>query len=420
MRGVLFPAFVSVAFLSACISVPSPYETTTETQSIVEGNTEFGLDLYDLVAAETDENIFISPASISTALAMTYGGARGTTATEISEALHFALPVESFHKTMAEVLAGVQRDEEGRTIAINNRIFVDRRVVTPPTFSSLMSDTYNAPQQRVDFRNQPGAAREMINTWVEDKTEDRITDLLAPDNVSNCTRMVLVNTIYLDADWANPFEMNDTEEDTFTTLSGNDVTLPMMGQLSEFRHIETADFQAVELPYQGDDLSLIVFLPEAAGQLSSFERNLAPGRLNNWMNRLATADPVRVDLKLPKIELRQSLGLKQSLQSLGMAIPFSDSADFTGIAAPADNQGDPCWDPMLLKVDDVVHKTFLKIDEEGTEAAAATAVVLVEISSGRIYAKPPIIFHADRPFFFVIKDNTTGLVLFMGRFTAPA
>lgn len=418
MRGLWLPAFVSVALLGGCISKPSPFETTPETASVVDGNTKFGLDLYAVTAtaAEDNDNIFISPASISTAIAMTYGGAGGATATQMSDTLHFYLPTESFHPAMSNVLAGVQRNEGGRTIAINNRVFVDQELVVVPQFSSLMSDTYSAPLQNVNFRNEPDKARQAINAWVEDKTEERIIDLIAPGDVTECTRMVLVNTIYLEANWAAPFKAENTHDRIFTTGAGAEVDLPLMEQIGTFRHLETRDFQALELPYQGKDLSLIVFLPKETAGLSTFEAGLTSNRLTNWLNKVAASEPVRVDTRLPKIELRQSLKLKPSLQSLGMRQPFSNRADFSGLALSEENTEPSCYEPMRLKIDDVVHQTFLKVDEKGTEAAAATAVLMVETSSARIHVNPPISFHANHPFFFVIRDNTTGLILFMGRF----
>ena len=418
MKRVLPIAIAVMMVLGGCMSTPSPFLTTPETASIVEGNTQFGLDLYAVAAdeAETNANIFISPASISTALGMTYGGARGETAVQMADALHFSLPAESFHPNMGRVLADVQRDEDGRTLAINNRIFVDQDLVVTSDFSALMRGAYNAPLQDVNFRENAEGARQTINTWVEDKTENRIVELLMPGVVHACTRMALVNTIYLDANWATPFTANKTVDGTFTTGAGTEITLPLMAQLGTFRHLETGSFQALELPYQGDDLSMIIFLPKRADGLLGFEARLTPNRMTNWSNRLLASDPVRVDVKLPKMELRQSLKLKPSLEALGMRVPFSSEADFQAIAAPEDNRGDPCQDPMQLTIDEVVHQTFLKVDEEGTEAAAATAVFPVVVTSARTYENPPIPFHADHPFFFVIRDNVTGLVLFMGRF----
>ncbi|MDJ0921437.1 MAG: serpin family protein [Henriciella sp.] len=407
---------------AGCVSAPSPYETTLQTKSVVDGNLALGLDLYRQTSdtPETD-NIFVSPASISTALAMTYAGARDETATEMAETLHFALPEDEFHTTMGEVLSGVQQSDGANRLRINNRIFVDKRVVVEPDFAALVKETYKAPQKKLDFRTQFESAREAINDWVAEKTEDRILDLLSPSNVHECTRMVLVNTIYLDAKWAQPFKGGMTGNEEFTSWVGEKTDLRMMNQTAHFKYLKRPGFKALELPYLNDDLSMVVFLPDAEDGLSKFEEKMTVSRVDQWINMLAASEPERVKVKLPKIEMKQRLQLKEALKSLGMVNSFTGKAEFSGIADPSKNPNEPCFSmlPLKLKIDDVVHQTFLEIDEEGTEAAAATAVVMVAVSGGRRPIVEPKEFYADHPFFFVIKDNTTGLILFMGRFVTP-
>lgn len=422
MKNLHAVAAVIGLSLSACMSAPSPYGTTTETASIVDGNMGLGLDLYAQAANKEDaQNVFISPASISTALAMTYAGARAETAAQMSEALHFSLPEEEFHIAMGDVLSGVQQSDSQNELKINNRVFVDEQVVVEPEFSSLMDRVYYASERRVDFRKRHDQAREIINSWVAENTKDKIQNLLLPPDIHECTRMVLVNTIYLDAKWGAPFSSERTKSETFTSWTGDETEVPMMNQTGTFKFFERASFKALELPYLNDDISLVVVLPDAEDDFEAFERTLSPSRVTNWINSLAAATPVQVRVKLPKIELEHRLELKSALEALGMLTPFSNDADFSGIADPVRNPDEPCFPPypLRLKIEDVIHQTFLEIDEKGTEAAAASAVNTVAITSGRVQRVEPKEFFADHSFFFVIKDNTTGMILFIGRFVAP-
>jgi serpin B len=423
------PACALALALSACATSPLPYNTPLETQSIVSGNSEFGVNIYraGLEAAEqeaakagkTVTNFAVSPASISTALAMTYAGARGETEAEMANVLNFDLPPETLHASMASVLFGLQTDADGQTLKINNRVFVDKPVIVENAFESQMKNIYKAPLERLDLRGEPEKSRQHINAWVEDKTEDRIQNLIPTGGIKPCTRMVLVNTVYLDANWATPFSARSTRDATFTTAEGSEVIAQLMSMDIRAKYLKTSEFQAVQLPYKGNRLSMVVLLPDSERGLPRLERQLNGEKLDRWLAQLSQGENSLVDLKLPKLEFDASVALGGSLAVLGMPLAFSNGANFDGIASPTDNPVDPCFTPMRLKLDEVDHKVFVKIDEDGTEAAAATAARMTVTVSAQVNAPLPIRFHADHPFLFVIKDNETGMVVFLGRVTDP-
>ncbi|MEM5516079.1 serpin family protein [Henriciella sp. AS95] len=418
-----------VLALSACATPPLPYDSSPDTQSIVSANSDFGVDIYraGLEAAEknaakrgeTVTNFAISPASISTALAMTYAGARGETAAQMAEVLRFDLPPETLHASMASVLFGLQSDAEGQTLKVNNRIFVDEPVTVEKSFESLMKNTYKAPLERLDLRGEPEESRQHINAWVKDKTEDRIQNLIPSGEIKKCTRMVLVNTVYLDANWATPFSARSTRNEPFTTAEGNDVVAQLMSMDIRPKYLKTSGFQAVQLPYKGNQMSMVIMLPDSERGLPRLQRQLSGEKLDRWLAELSESENTLVDLKLPKIEFLASVTLGDSLSALGMPLAFSNDADFDGIADPVENPVDSCFTPMRLKLDEVDHQVFVKVDEDGTEAAAATSARMTVVVSGQLNPPTPIPFHADHPFLFVIKDNETGMVLFLGRVTDP-
>lgn len=406
------------SFLAACAGASMeqiPHDGPESTRSVAAGNTAFAVDLYAELQTETDGNVFISPASISTAFGLAYAGAQGDAAREIAEVLHYDLAPDAFHPAMGALAQALQLDSEGRTLRINNAVWLDKSLIVEPNWLELTADHYNAEDVRADFRNAPTSARLEINRWVEDKTEDRIQDLLGSSHVNAGTRAVLVNTIYLDADWADPFEADATRDEPFYLTGGQATDVAMMNQTDRFRHYETRNLQAVQLPYKGDELSMVVLLPKTSDGLGDIEKDLSANRLVAWLSRLAAAEPVRVELKLPKLKLEDKYELARPFQRLGLTAPFSgDPAHFTGMVDPArqaDGQG--------VSIDQIVHQTFLEVDEKGTEAAAATAIAMRTASAMTPPPPPPIQFHADHPFLLLLKHNETGAILFLGRVVDP-
>ncbi len=373
---------------------------------LVAGNTEFALDLYGALF-DPEANLFCSPYSISQALAMTYAGARGDTEQQMAQALHFTLPQEQLHQAWNALdLALASRGEkttEGQRFRLNvvNALWGQANYGFRPEFLDLLALNYGAGLRTLDFSGAPDASRETINRWVEEQTEKKIKDLLPPDSITPRTRLVLTNAIYFNAGWLYPFQPEATQDGAFHLLDGTSATVPMMHESERLGYAEGEGWQAVELPYVGDELSLVILLPEA-GTFETFARGLDSARLASMLQGLSRT---QVALSLPRFTFESSLSLKDALGKLGMTQPFSMAADFTGMAARPE-----------LFIDDVYHKAFIAVDEAGTEAAAATGVVM------NLKAMPtqPKEVQVDRPFIFLIRDVQSGSILFLGHVVDPA
>lgn len=372
---------------------------------LAAGNAAFALDLHrHLVDAEGD-NLFVSPYSISVALAMTYAGARGETKAQMEEALHYTLG-EDVHPALGELQSELERrgngddgdgeESEGVRLDVANALWGREEYDFDEDYLTLVEEHYGGGLRRADFVGDPEGERERINAWVEAQTEDRIQDLLPANSISARTVLVLTNAIYFLADWAEPFDPEETRDGTFTALDSTESTVPMMQRHLETPYASVPDAEAVELPYVGEDVSMVLILP-AEGGFEDFERELDPDVLFGIFEALRSREG---DVEMPRFEFESGFALADALSSLGMPGAFSASADFSGITA-GDNS---------LAIDDVYHEAFVSVDEEGTEAAGATAVVMQD-SAG------PEQFHVrfDRPFLFCIRDRPTDAVLFLGR-----
>ncbi len=373
--------------------------------AIASGTNRFGLALHAELAREAEGNIITSPASISTAFGLAYAGARGDTASEIARVAHFPAAGEAFHAAMGALLEDLDLDADGRLLKVNNALWIDGTVTLRPDYQALTGRHYRAGARPVDFRSAPQAARETINTWVEEKTSNRIEDLLPSDFVTPDTRVILVNTVYLLADWMRPFDANATADAPFTLASGERAEVAMMNATRRMALYEGEGFKAVDLGYEGAELSFVLLVPDAPGGLPALETQLDADGLAAVMTALDEGEPREVWLKLPKFELKTKYRLTGPLRALGMNRAFSSDADFTGITEEN------------LAISDVIHQTFVKVDEKGTEAAAATAI---GIRTTAIMTGPdPVEVHADKPFLFVIRDTRSDMVLFLARIADP-
>ena len=391
----------------------------TEMEAAAESMTHFGLDLYGEIQTQQGaaKNVFISPASLSTAFALLYPGARETTADELKSLLRIERDANTHTTAMGALIQALEKDAEGERVSINNALWTDKLTVLEQAYVSLIRQTFNAGDNRVDFRNDPDSSRITINDWVEEKTEGLIKDLLAPPNIKKDTRNVLVNTIYMKADWARPFTKEASREDTFHLAKGEDIQTMMMNQTSMFKHTKGRGYSAVELPYRNNNLSMAVLLPTSKTGLPALEERVLsdPAALDAVFANLSEAGLMRVEIKLPKLKIKNRFELKEQLKALGMQRSFTDDAEFWGIADPAKQP-----DGAGIKISEIIHQTFLEVDEKGTEAAAATAIVGVRITSSQMPPpNPPIKFHADHPFVLAIRDNRTGTLLFLGRIVDP-
>jgi serpin B len=387
--------------------VTSPDVDEADLAILVDGNNAFAFDLYQALK-EGDDNLFYSPYSISLALAMTYAGARSETAQQMADTLHFILPQDRLHPTLNSLDTELsQRGEgakgkDGESFRLNivNAIWGQKDYQFLSSFLDALAENYGAGLRLLDFVNAPEESRITINNWVSDQTEGRIVDLIPQGLINVLTRLVLTNAIYFNAAWQYPFSDDITEDGPFYPLYGENITVPMMRQTESFGYAEGKGYQAVELPYDGGELSMIILLPEA-GNFTVFESSLDAQTADAIVKGM---EPKRVDLTMPKFEFESSFSLGEILAMMGMPIAFSGDADFSGMTGNRD-----------LFIADVVHKAFVSVDEAGTEAAAATAVVM-ELTA---VPEEPIEVTIDRPFIFLIHDIETGTTLFVGRIVAP-
>jgi serpin B len=377
--------------------------------TLAEGNSEFAFNLYRALKDE-DGNLFYSPYSISLALAMTYAGARGETEQQMADTLQFFLEQDDLHSAfnaldleLARRGEGAQgKDGEGFRLNIVNAIWGQQDYEFLDEFLDTLAENYGAGLRLLDYIKAPEEARITINDWVSEQTEGRIEDLIPPGAIDSLTRLVLTNAIYFNAAWQYPFDENATIDGVFNLLDGSEVTVPMMRQAEQFAYTEGDGYQAVELPYDGGELSMVILLP-AAGEFAGFENSLDAELAAAIIDELAGR---QVTLTLPKFEFESEFELAPTLAALGMPVAFSGNADFSGIDGTTD-----------LFISNVIHKSFVSLDEAGTEAAAATAVIMKLTS-----APPdgPVEFNVDRPFIFLIRDIETDTILFIGRVVDPA
>ncbi len=387
--------------------VENPQVSDQDLQELVRGNTALAFDLYRELGKKPG-NFFYSPTSISVALAMTSAGARGQTAEEMASALHFSLPQDRLHPAMDKLdlaLASRGQDAKGKDgepfrLDVANAVWGQTGYAYQPPFLDTLAEYYGAGLRVVDFSGAPDEARGLINNWVSDQTAGKIPELLGQGTITPLTRLVLTNTVYFNASWREPFKPEKTADGDFHMADGATKSVPLMHGWVEMPYAEGADYQAADIPYDGDEVAMLVIVPKA-GQLASFESTLDAAKLG----AIVAAEQGRgVTLTLPKFKIDSSFDLADVLGRLGMHRAFSaGDADFSGITTAEQ-----------LYISDVVHKATVSVDENGTEAAAATGVI-----AGTTSAPEPAELVVDRPFIFLIHDAATGAVIFTGRVVDP-
>lgn len=388
---------------AACLLAATP--VSKKDNAIAEHNNQFAFDLYKKVILQKDKNVFFSPFSISTALAMTYAGANATTADEMQEALHFEANTSVFHGRYHAYLERLESSaKDNIELNIANRLWGEKNFEFKKDFIEINKSAYASPLSSVNFIEQPKASRNRINKWVEQQTKDRIKDLLAPGMITTDTRLVLTNAIYFKADWLHSFSKSSTRSRAFNLSDQSVKDTDFMHQQRVMGYIETSKYKSVRLPYSGDKQSMIVVLPKQHTDLEKIETSLN----QKVIDEVLKARPTLVELALPKFKITEPLGLSSFLKQMGINQAFDVSADFSKMSTEGD-----------LFISDVVHKAFIEIDESGTEAAAATAVVMSLESTSVTPAPIPKQFIADHPFVFFIVDNETEAILFMGRIMDP-
>ncbi|MCB9760904.1 MAG: serpin family protein [Alphaproteobacteria bacterium] len=398
-------ASLALILLAGCYQGREITELSPEMTAVVAGNNAFAVDVYSQIAAEDDGNLFLSPFSMSAALGMTMAGAETTTLEEMRAVLQVGLDDGLFHENFGALMRDLSGHHRGRPyqLAVANRLFGQQGMSWKAPFMGVCTDDYDAPLQEMDYVGDAEGARHDINAWVADQTEDKIEELLGAGSIDASTRMVLVNAIYFKADWASQFEESNTAPLPFTLASGEEIDVPTMQQTVEASVYSDAAVSVLRLPYETDELSMIIALPAEPDGVADLEAGLSAEQVDAWLDGMDEGGDVAV--KLPRFEMRYELSLKETLSAMGMPSAFDpDTVDLSGMT-----------DDAALVVDDVIHEAYVKVDEEGTEAAAATAVVTREMS-----ASIPAEFFAQHPFVFFIRDDVTGSILFMGRVADPS
>ncbi|MBL8548835.1 MAG: serpin family protein [Hyphomonadaceae bacterium] len=407
-------ASAGLAALAACMGapVPSPRDEAPPAEPASPPappspavTDVFDVALYRALAAQPG-NVFVSPLSVASAFALVYPGAHGQTETEIAAALGFD-PSPATQATRTRALAqALASNNGGSQFTTANAAWVERTMALRAGYARTIREEVGATIEAVDFIANQRAALRRINAWAANQTQDRIRELLTSEDPDR--RLVLTNAVYFKGKWSDPFAASATRDGDFFPATGAAVRTRLMRQITHARYFEDSGVQIAEFDYVRGAFALAVFLPRARAGLAAFERDLTGARLDAWLARLQTADQPRLDVTLPKVRLEASYELAPTLQSLGMRVAFTDAVDFSGVT-----------DATGLKISAVVHKTFLAIDEDGTEAAAATAIDMVATAAPIAPPAPPIEFKADRPFFIVLRHKPSGARVFVGRIAAP-
>ncbi|MFH0801773.1 MAG: serpin family protein [bacterium] len=369
-------------------------------RTLAEGNNRFALSLY-LRLRSRQENLFFSPMSLTTALGMVYAGSRGRTAQEMARVLYFPNDRKILSRSMRDLTQVLKKKSEGVELTIANALWGQKGYNFLKSYWDVLQTSYSAGLFEADFQKDTEGARQAINEWTEQNTENRIKELLKPGILKPATQLVLTNAIYFNGKWKTPFRMEETKEDAFFLLSGTKVAVPLMFREGLLPYGEEKNCQIIELPYGENDFSMLLFLPQKQAGLPELEKSLTQEKLKPALSKK------KVRVFLPKFVMESEFSLAETLQAMGMKIAFSPAADFTGMSPRRD-----------LRISAVIHKAFVDVGEEGTEASAATAVVMTKMA---LPVREPVkVFRADHPFLFLIRHNASGSTLFMGRMMNPA
>ena len=377
-----------------------------QTKTLVEGNTTFACDLYAQLHNRPG-NLFFSPYSISTALAMTYAGARANTETQMARVLHFGQNQARLHAAFGALQRQFSQanQQNGIELSLANSLWAQQGHAFLPAFLNVGQGEYQADLNQADFRTGAEAARREINGWVARKTKDRIQDILPSGSLNAVTRLVLANAIYFKGTWAEPFPKAGTSQQPFHLTATHQTDAPLMHHFDTVRYMENDLFQAVELPYAGGELSLVALLPRKIDGCGALEGQLSAALLSRCLGQMKSQ---KVELFLPRFKMESNFELGATLARMGMPDAFGLEANFSGMDGTRN-----------LFISKVFHKAWVDVNEEGTEAAAATAVTMAFKGMPANRPPPPPVFRADHPFIFCIQDTRSASLLFLGRLAAP-
>jgi serpin B len=408
--GVILLIAAAGSFLYVLIKQPDQTPIISQVNktydSVLEANNQFAVDLYQKYRSN-DGNIFFSPFSISSALAMTYEGAKGQTAGEMQKVLHFPGDIGVLRSGYSEIYERLNKASKPYKLSTANALWAQKDYPFAGEYLSTVEKYYYGKVTNLDFAKDAENSRQTINNWVEAKTYDRIKELIPVGLLTPATRMVLTNAIYFNASWLSQFETLATNDQDFKSDTKS-VSVKMMHQKAGYNYGETDKLQILEMPYEGEDISMLIILPKG-DNLEGLERTLSTKNLADWKKNMKGE---LVELSLPKFEYENKYYMAADLKEMGMPTAFIyPAADFSGISPTKE-----------LYIGEVIHQTFVGVSESGTEAAAATAVVMRELgaSPGIHIPQIPKIFKADHPFIFIIQERESGNILFMGRVTDPS
>jgi serpin B len=384
----------------------NPDQTTADQTDAVKGSNAFAVDLYGQMRTRPG-NLFFSPESISTAFAMAYAGARGETATSMATVFHFTLPPDRLHPAMGALLAAMNSKHDGYELHLADALWAQQDTKFLESYLKLTQSNYGAGFHQVNFKASPEAVRGTINEWVEQQTNNKIQNLIQPGVLTAATKLVLTNAIYFKGDWLTPFDKSSTKDEDFHLDAAQTVKAPLMHRLGGYGYYDGGTFQALDIPYKADELSMVVLLPKNTAGLPPLEQSFTAATASDWLQKLEFAP--RVILTLPRFTMTQQFELSGALEKMGMPQAFSAAADFSGMTGKPD-----------FAISAAIHKAFVDVNETGTEAAAATSTVMMATAMRANQPEPPpIVFRADHPFLFLIRDTKTGGILFMGRIEDP-
>jgi serpin B len=396
---------LKAAFLAASLLILNAGTFAQDARSVIYGNNQFAFDLYAKYKTK-DGNIFFSPYSISSALAMTYEGARGKTADEMQAVLHFPKDDAIRRESFLTINNQINKQDKKYQLRTANALWAQKDYKFKPDYFAMVEKYYAGKATNLDFINDTEKSRVKINTWVEEQTNNKIKDLLTKGIINSSTRLVLTNAIYFKGLWLDQFNKKNTQEKDFKVDQNNTVKVQMMsstGEKAKFNYSETEKVQILELPYEGNELSMLILLPKK-DDLQAAEEYLVPEKLVAAAKGLRKK---RVDIYVPQFKFETKYFMAEDLKGMGMLAAFTPgSADFSGMTGTKE-----------LNIAHVIHQAFVEVNEEGTEAAAATAVVM---TFGAMAPETPKIFNADRPFIFFIQERSTNNILFIGRVKNPA
>jgi len=397
-------------FREGIVSLPESKPKLSDIKNVVDANNQFALDYYSKLKSKDSGNIFFSPFSISSAFVMTYEGAKSETAEEMRSVFYFPEDSNLRRTEYASIFDELNKGDKKYKLSSANALWAQQDYQFSKDYFDNVEKYYSGKATNLDFKKDPEGSRITINSWVENQTNEKIKDLIPSGLINTMTKLVLTNAIYFKGEWVKQFNKNDTKEENFRTSNGGAVKAQMMQRTDDeaiFNYAENSDLQILEMPYSGNELSILLLLPKN-DNLTKLESILSTKNISDWKKNL---EEQRVKIYIPKFKFETKYFMADDLKEMGMPLAFSDSADFFGMTASGKKD---------LKIDEAIHQAFVEVNEEGTEAAAATAVTMAPLGAAGPQKEPKIpIFRADHPFIFLIQQKSTGDILFMGRVVNP-